>query len=226
MVEGQGSGSQSAAYQGPLIYQTRLSTLWCLNWLAHLYLSEPTPEFRLGNLLPDLMRPAELQGFSAEVLRGAQCHRRIDVFTDSHPAVRRSVARLPSPYRRYGGILVDVFYDHFLAANWPQYSATPFEEFTRETYAGFPPFYLLLPAEVTGLLQRMQADDYLGSYRTVPGIQLTLSRISNRLRRPLNLGESVIHFQAAYEDFHRDFAEFFPQLCQHVASVGGEARHS
>ena len=32
-----------------------------MNWLAHALLSENTPVFRLGNLLPDFLTAAELQ---------------------------------------------------------------------------------------------------------------------------------------------------------------------
>src|SRR5688572_426656 len=100
-----------------------------MNWLAHLLLSEPTPEFRIGNLLPDLLPASELQTLSPIFRRGVECHRRIDAFTDTHPVFRRSVARLVPPHRRFGGVLIDLFYDHFLATNWRQYSPIPLDEF-------------------------------------------------------------------------------------------------
>src|SRR3569833_1990969 len=108
-----------------------------MNWLAHLFLSEPNAEFRIGNLLPDLARPSVLAGLSADFVRGIQQHRRIDAFTDSHPIVRRSIARVGPEFRRFGGIFVDIFYDHFLSREWPNFSDMPLTEFTRDIYLGF-----------------------------------------------------------------------------------------
>ena len=89
-----------------------------MNWLAHLHLSEPTSAFRLGNVLPDLVPARDLANLPEAFQRGIKCHHRIDAFTDAHPKFRQSVARLSPRFRRFGGIIVDVFYDHFLAVNW------------------------------------------------------------------------------------------------------------
>ena len=82
-----------------------------MNWLAHVFLSEQNLEFRLGNLLADIVRGEQRSGMSADFLRGVQCHQAIDSFTDSHPLVRRSRARIGAEQRRFSGVLVDVFYD-------------------------------------------------------------------------------------------------------------------
>ena len=87
-----------------------------MNWLAHLFLSEPSAAFRIGNLLPDLARPSELSGLSTEFIRGMEQHRLIDAFTDSHPVVRRSIARVGPEFRRFGGIFVDIYFDHFFCS--------------------------------------------------------------------------------------------------------------
>src|SRR5262245_27969290 len=103
-----------------------------MNWLAHLLLSEPTSAFRIGSLLPDFVRPPLLAGLPIDFQRGIECHRRIDAFTDAHPIVRRSVGRFVPPYRRFAGILVDVFYDHFLARDWTAHASIPLTDFVGE----------------------------------------------------------------------------------------------
>jgi len=80
-----------------------------MNWLAHLFLSEKTPDSLMGNLLPDFLRNAELQALPREFDRGIRLHRIVDAFTDSHPVVLQSRRRLSPPYRRYAGIVVDMF---------------------------------------------------------------------------------------------------------------------
>src|SRR3954453_8270205 len=103
-----------------------------MNWLAHLSLSEPTPAFRIGNLLPDLAPVSTLAYLPADYRRGMQQHQRIDAFTDAPELARRSILRVHAPFRRYAAILVDMFYDPFLARAWSAWSPTPLDEFTGE----------------------------------------------------------------------------------------------
>lgn len=192
-----------------------------MNWLAHLYLSEPTPAFRLGNLLPDLAPIVALTHLPAEFQAGIQCHRRIDAYTDAHPIFRRSIARLGPPFRRFGGVLVDVFYDHILAREWASFATTPLPEFAAEIYASFDAHWAHVPESARGRLQAMCEADWICSYRDIAGITEALTRIGGRLRRPTDLAASVPIFSREYEAFRRDFAEFFPQLIAHVGPAAG-----
>jgi acyl carrier protein phosphodiesterase len=190
-----------------------------MNWLAHVLLSEPNPAFRLGNLLPDLAAAPLLADLPAEYQRGIRRHRQIDAFTDSHGVFRRSVQRLEPPYRRFGGILVDVFYDHFLTSEWHRHSDQPLPEFLAEVYSSFEVHRGVIPAEAYAALQRMQADNWLGSYGDMAGLTLTFRRINNRLRRPFDLSPAVALLERDYELYQADFAQFFPELVAQVASV-------
>ena len=187
-----------------------------MNWLAHLFLSEPSPAFRIGNLLPDLARPSALSDLSSEFMRGVRQHRRIDTFTDSHPVVRRSIARVGPEFRRFGGIFVDIFYDHFLSREWATLADTPLTEFTSEIYASFESHRLEIPVEAYGALEKMKAEDWLCSYGDLHGVSTTLGRIGLRLRRPTPLARGAAILEADYAGFHADFREFFPELIEHV----------
>jgi acyl carrier protein phosphodiesterase len=189
-----------------------------MNWLAHVLLSEPSPAFRIGNLLPDLLPRTAVATISPAFQRGMSCHRRIDAFTDSHPVVRHSVQRISAPHRRFAGILVDVFYDHFLSAEWERHCAQPLAEFVAEFYDSFAAHPSELPAETFGILQRMRVENWLGCYQDLAGVELTLARIGRRLRRPIHLGMAVVELEAQYELLRSDFEEFFPQLRAHLES--------
>lgn len=187
-----------------------------MNWLAHLVLSEPSPAFRIGNLLPDLLTAAELAGVPAIYHAGIACHRRIDAFTDAHPVVRRSVRRVSPSHRRFAPILMDVFYDHFLSTHWDDYWRQPLEVFLKEVYGSFDAQRTRLPVGVHGHLQQMRAENWLGCYREIAGIQLTLERIQRRFRREVALGKAVIELERNYNSLKTDFEEFFPELRAHV----------
>ena len=128
-----------------------------MNWLAHLYLSEADPAVRIGNLLPDILPAPVLASLSAEFQPGISMHYRIDAFTDAHPVVRQSVRRFTPPFRRFGGILTDLFYDHFLARDWAKYSGEPLREFTESVYMSFTDYRDRLPAEANLRLEQMRA---------------------------------------------------------------------
>lgn len=187
-----------------------------MNWLAHVYLSEPDVEVRLGNLLADLVKGKDRLGMSELFLRGVRCHQLIDSFTDFHPAVFQSRARIQPLFRRYAGILMDVFYDHFLARNWHLYSDVPLVDFTADLYSEILSHPLMLPAEASEALSAMIQCDRLAGYRELAGIEDALERVSlrlsARLRRPIELAPAVRELEANYAEIEKDFLEFFPAL--------------
>jgi acyl carrier protein phosphodiesterase len=182
-----------------------------MNWLAHLRLSDPDPMFRVGSLLPDLLPIADLRQLPAPFQEGITRHRQLDAFTDSHPAFKRSVARLNAPYRRYGGVLVDIFYDHLLTQRWTEYSDTPLPDFLTDAYAAFDECRDHIPSNAYALLRRMRSGNWLNSYGDIEGVRITLQRMSQRLRRPFDLGSATVELERLHESLHEDFAEFFPQ---------------
>ena len=197
-----------------------------MNWLAHLLLSEPTPAFRLGGILPDLVSAPVLAGMPSEFQRGIQRHHQIDAYTDSHAIFRRSVRRFSPPFRRFGGIITDVFYDHFLARDWQSYSDTPLPEFVAAFYASFEPLRADIPPEAYARLQQMQQGDWLCSYHEVSGVARALQGISSRLRRPFDLVPSISVLEHDYDSLRTDFNAFFPELIAHVMPPSNATRNA
>ncbi len=193
-----------------------------MNWLAHLLLSEPDVESRLGNLLADLVKGTQRQNLNANIQRGMECHRLVDAFTDSHACVQRSKQRINSEYRRFAGIFVDIFYDHFLAKNWHAYSPNPLEKFTAEIYESFKTYPGKLPLAVSQLISQMADEDWLGQYRSVTGVENAAARLSKRLsmrfNKPWRL-DAVGELIANYSDLENDFVEFFPELLEYVVQA-------
>lgn len=202
-----------------------------MNWLAHLYLAQPTVEHRLGNLLADFIKGSARQQFSLEMQAGMKHHQQIDSFTDRHPVFRHSKSLMSPPYRRVAGILVDIFYDHHLAQHWSEYSDVPLTIFTNNIYRSFQTYSGWLPADIHYLLDKIAAEDWLTQYRTIEGIENTLSRLSRRIshrwQRPVNLCSAIQDWMAHYQTFAQDFSQFFPdiiQYCQTMHQVGSKDR--
>ena len=194
-----------------------------MNWLAHLLLAEPDPEARLGNLLGDLVKGKERDALNSRLQRGLKCHQIIDVFTDRHPVVKQSKQKINLEYRRFAGILVDVFYDYILANNWQAYSNISLAEFTATVYSSWSNHLNSLPIYPRGVIYRLIAEDWLGSYVSLVGIENTLARISWRLNRrnsnrQYDLTRAIDELTNNYEELERDFQLFFPQLQSHIDS--------
>jgi acyl carrier protein phosphodiesterase len=192
-----------------------------MNWLAHLYLVGSDDEERIGSVIADWVKGEARLGLSEGIRRGMAHHQQVDIFTDAHPIHQRSQARIQPPFRRYAAILVDVFYDHFLARDWAVCATSqtgPLSDFTRSVYASFAAHWDALDERVAQGLQRMTADDWLGSYATPEGIDVILKRMTRRLSRPNLLGEALPELLAHYDDLRGDFHEFFPALSERMAT--------
>lgn len=187
-----------------------------MNWLAHLHLSGTCPATRIGNLLPDLVPLPVLQDLPAIFSPGIQMHRAIDAFTDSHAIFRQSRGRVGGELARYSPILIDVFYDHFLARNWVSYSAISLARFVDEFHASIKSYRGVLPEVVMQKLERIRDDGFLYSYYETEGIAVALDRISLRMKRPVNLRAGVDGLLAQYDLFAEDFRAFYPQLRAHL----------
>src|SRR5688572_7860936 len=106
-----------------------------MNYLAHLYLSGNDQQRMIGNFIADHVKGKAIHDFPEGIRDGIFLHRQIDQFTDSHPVVTESKIRLRGTFHKYAPVIVDVFYDHFLARDWTQYHHQSLEVFAEECYA-------------------------------------------------------------------------------------------
>ncbi|WP_137939783.1 ACP phosphodiesterase [Chitinivorax sp. B] len=183
------------------------------NYLAHLLLAENSPQGRVGNLLGDFMKLQHAAHLPLALQRGMSLHQAMDGFTDRHPCVLNSKGRITPLRRRYAGILVDIFYDHFLAQHWTCYASVPLEIFTNQVYAELSSMYEVLPPRLQDILPIMSANNWLLRYRDIDGIDQVLQRFSqHRLSRANPLGDAIIELTDQYQGLGDDFQQFFPEL--------------
>jgi len=187
-----------------------------MNWLAHLYLSEPTVESRIGNLLPDFVPVHQWAQFPPPFQEGIQRHRQIDAFTDAHPLVKHHIQHMPSDYKRFGGVLLDMFFDHFLAKDWHRYADVSLWAFADEFHRSVASIESSLPVELQAKLKKLEQHQVLCSYATVDGIETALERMGARLRRPVALGGAIAVLTTNYNIYQQVFDQFFPELQTHV----------
>lgn len=189
-----------------------------MNYLAHLYLAEDSDADMVGNLMGDFVkgRPEHLD-YSPPIRRGILLHRAVDSFTDQHPVFRRSRARLDKPFRRFGGIIIDLAYDHFLANAWSAFSPEPLEQFASRAYRALDRHHDHLPEPLQRMAAAMQQQDWLCGYRRLTVIERSLAGIGQRFSRPTPLAEAGDELQRHYPALERDFHAFMPALIDYAA---------
>ncbi|GGP26623.1 acyl carrier protein phosphodiesterase [Silvimonas amylolytica] len=188
-----------------------------MNYLAHILLAGPDPAYRLGALLGDFVKGPMPGVLPPAVAEGVILHRSIDVFTDAHPAFLASRARVSGARRRYSGIMVDMFYDHFLAAHWAKFGRGALPDFAGETYALFAQNGDLLPARLAQILPNMTRNDWLTSYRRPEAIAGAINGMAaHRLSQPNALGGGGDELLEKYAEFEGDFLAFWPQVRAHA----------
>lgn len=190
-----------------------------MNYLAHLYLAEDSPESLLGNLLGDFVKGRSIEIYSDEIKKGIKFHQKVDVYTDCHPIFRES-KRLISPVnRRYAGLLIDIFYDHFLAKNWLDFSFVPLREFVLKVYGVLQSYEPILPEKLKCVLPHIIQRNLLMSYADISGIDAALKRLSLRVKRRNNISSASEELINNYKQLELKFNLFFPELIDYVKSV-------
>lgn len=189
-----------------------------MNFLAHLYLSADNPEIQLGNFIGDFVRGRDLSSrFSKNIVRGIELHRTIDEFTDRHPIVKQSKDRLRPKYRHYAPVIVDIFYDHFLAVNWSLYHSQLLPDFADSCYDYLQKNIDVLPEQAKWMLPHMVRCNWLVNYGKIEGIQQALSGMTRRSKFDSKMNESTVELIEFYADFNNEFKLFFPELEQHAS---------
>jgi acyl carrier protein phosphodiesterase len=187
-----------------------------MNFLAHLLLAGDNPELLVGNLMGDFVKGRLEDRFPPGISRGIDMHRRIDTFAGNSDIFRQSKRRIDPAFGLYRGVLVDLFYDHFLAVSWDDYSPVPFEPFLRDAHATVRKYGRFLPERLRSLVPVI-FDELLPSYTEVEGIDRALARMARRVGRPNPLADGGRELRRHFAQLRGDFRSFFPQVAAFAA---------
>jgi acyl carrier protein phosphodiesterase len=183
-----------------------------MNFLAHIYLSFDDKEITLGNFFADHIRGNKYKHFPDRIQKGILLHREIDTFTDAHPIARQSSKRLHKNYSHYSRVIVDIYYDHFLAKNWTDYSNVPLADYVENFYDLLEDNYDILPMATKRMMPYMIADNWLLNYANLAGIQRVLNGMNRRTKNKSRMNFAILDLEEHYEEFENEFTNFFKEL--------------
>lgn len=187
-----------------------------MNFLAHIYLSGDNDLIKIGNFMADGIRGKQFESFPSEIQKGIILHRAIDTYTDAHPIFRQSTKKLHEKYHHYAGVIIDVFYDHFLAKNWKAYSDENLDDFVKKFYDSLTENHSVLTERTLHLMPIMFRENWLVSYQTIEGIHHILTQMDRRTKNTSKMQFASNELKEYYTEFETEFTAFFEELKQHV----------
>lgn len=183
-----------------------------MNFLAHIYLSGENEGVIIGNFMADGIKGNKYKKYPYQIQKGILLHREIDSFTDQHPIVRQSTARLHKNYGHYSGVIVDILYDHFLAKNWNMYHEQPLDEYIQYFYTLLRLNFDVLSSRIQLMMPYMISDNWLLSYASVSGISKILVQMNRRTKNASKMNFAVLELEEYYSEFEQEFTSYFTEL--------------
>lgn len=183
-----------------------------MNFLAHIHLSGENELIKIGNFMADGVRGKQYENFSSEIQKGILLHRAIDTFTDAHPVFRQSTKKLHSRYHHYAGVIVDMYYDHFLAKNWSDYHNESLALYSEKFYQSLLDNHSILTSKAQHLLPYMMEYNWLVNYQSVSGIERILSQMDHRTKNQSLMRFAAEELVAHYDEFEAEFSLFYKEV--------------
>lgn len=183
-----------------------------MNFLAHLYLSKDNTNILIGNFIADHVRGNNFSHFHKEIQQGILLHREIDTFTDAHKIVRKSKRRLHERYGHYDGVIIDIFYDYFLAKNWHKYSIIPLQIYANSVYDILEQQVEELPKKSQQFIGYMRTYNLLYNYQFLNPIERVLRGMNARTKGKSKMDLAINDLRDLEAKFEKDFTLFFEDL--------------
>ncbi len=191
-------------------------TFGSMNFLAHLYLSGNSEQVMLGNFIGDAVKGKHYRNFPELVQKGITLHRFIDHYMDTHPISHKSKILLSDVYGKHAGIIVDIYYDHFLTRNWSRFADIPLREYIYTVYDIMIRNSFLFPPRVKRYFPFFILNSWMESYSCISGIEDILGRMSKRTSLPDQTKAGIEILMDRYLEFEDHFLTFFPEVIHEI----------
>lgn len=171
-------------------------------------------QVKVGNFIGDFVKGSRYNEFPSVIRKGILLHRKIDEFTDLHPVVRNLNGFLRPTFGRYSAIILDMYFDYFLAINFKTYSSESLHVFSLRFYAIALVNYRHLPKRVKGFIFHFICTNRLKKYASLKGLRASLEIMANYKIPTLDPDKSISFLVEHHDHLEREFLVFFVDLLE------------
>lgn len=183
-----------------------------MNYLAHIFLSGKVRKRQLGNYIGDAVKGKRYENYSKEIAEGILFHRAIDDYTDNHPLVRAMVVELRPEFGRYSAILLDIYFDYFLASRFRLFSDTPLKLYSKNFYVTLILNYNNLPTRIKSFMWHFILTDRLSKYARPAGIRQSLEIMVKYRNLDISVDRAMDYLSEHETELFEQFLLFFKDL--------------
>ncbi|MGB0166705.1 MAG: ACP phosphodiesterase [Luteibaculum sp.] len=186
-----------------------------MNFLGHGYLSGGNSELTVGNFIADGVKVKNYLKYPDEIKKGILLHRSIDNYTDDYDGfnpLKRSLYPLAG---KMTPVVIDIYIDHLLAANWADFHPASLKDFSRWFYATIDE-HNMLPGRVKQFYPYMKSGNWLLRYADEEGFKWATVNIGRRIGFEQDLNGAVSFCLEAKDDFLPIFYHFAHKIKEHV----------
>jgi acyl carrier protein phosphodiesterase len=183
-----------------------------MNYLAHAYLSFTDPDILAGNMISDFIKGKKKFDYPERIQMGITLHRKIDEYTDTHPATRHAKQFLKIPAGLYAGSFVDIIYDHFLANDPYEFEEGTLAVFTQKTYLQLESYEKWFPEKFQKFFYYMRTQNWLLHYGSTQGIHNSFLGLCRRAKYMEDAEPVYEAFIKHYEELKMAYEFFFPHV--------------
>mgnify|MGYP001268164348 FL=1 len=183
-----------------------------MNFLGHIYLSGPDTELAIGNLVADQIKGNRISELPDKIKSGIVLHRLIDEFTDNHISYKKCVRELFPKYRHYSRVIIDMYFDHFLAANWDNFHKTPLKIYSNSFYEKLEKSCFYFNDQVQYFICNLINQKWLEKYSNLKDLEAILKQMEGRTKFPSKLAASTYDLIEKYTYFKSHFFHFMEDV--------------
>lgn len=189
-----------------------------MNYLGHAFLSFGDADILMGNMIGDHIKgKLALNDYPEGIQKGIMLHRKIDQFTDEHPATERAKVLFREKYRLYAGAIMDTIFDHYLANDPKQFSSEQkLLDFSLDTYAKLEHNRQYWPEKFATYFPYMKDHNWLYNYRHMQGAQRSLQGLERRAKYMPPSDEAYKTFVGYYYHLNQCYYELIDDVITFV----------
>lgn len=185
-----------------------------MNLLGHAVLSFGDTDILCGNMMGDFVKGKKiLDAYPPKIRQGLILHRKIDTFTDNHPAVNLARNYYRKDYRLYSGAIIDVLFDHFLANDSRYFhDEQELREFTGNVFRQLDETIEHQTPTFRNLRDHLEKEKILNRFRTIDGLRTAIHKLCKRMFYPLDETRAYENTMLHYEELNRYYDEFIDDV--------------